>query len=686
MSKLRKLKPVAGLCLAASLFALTGCTSDNKYDADYLRKQIPSADTYFDFNTKKDVALSIDYKMPQYRALIEVYGENPLEVDTEKGTVTKKKDVEAIFKAYTDKNCKFEGNMNIAGHLSKVYVYTRQMGLPQCMELDITNDRVAYTAKSNRKAAATRAYTFDGDAPYSIPVSTYWGGINNSFFSICSWGGYGHITTPDYLTDGKDAEFTDLLSRARYKLWQGADAKREGLDNRDLMTSAGHMNLYIDPEAKDAQGNLIEKVKLDVTFVHESAYYRNSFGYYYYKESEGFNADNLCKFVVFPDVSSVGSHPYANTTFQYTSLPLATADVTAPLSIGDKVRLKFFGEDGKGEASDEFPAGYVVGWFMLSNGYQAGDELAWTYMGYHSSNDEFVKSTPLEMNYAFITLQDSKTGKVVIGIEDSNGGIDWSCEDMLFYVEADPKEAIVDPERPVIPEEEPEEDDLATETTFGTLAYEDIWPDGGDYDMNDVIIEYKRGVTFNKDNNVQMIADTFKVVQKHNGAIYHNAFAYQVDALQMGSVTLPEGAIVESETNSIIVFANAREEIGKTFIVTREFTESTTFNKSELVAYKPYIIVNYVAGEVDRTEVHLPKNEPTILANTNLGLKEKNIWFIDKDGKYPYAIELPILNFTIVTETYHIDDEAEYPDFAGWCESRGETHTDWYLNYKGTNQ
>lgn len=685
MTKIKSLQFLAMLIAAAFFSVLTSCTSDDLYDPDYLRSQIPPASDYFDFNTKKDVTLSINYGMPNYKALIEVYGENPLQLDSEKGAVIKKEGVEAIFKTFTDNNCKFEGTMTIPAHLSKVYIYTRQMGLPQCVELDITSNRVTFNNQTRAASAATRAYGFSGDIPYSTPVNPYWGGKDDSYYSICSWGGYGHITTPNYTSNVVDAEFTDLLARARYRLWK-ADSKPEGLNNRaEFMTAAGHMNLYINPEARDAQGNLITKAKLDVTFVHESAYNRNTFGYYYYKEGESFELANVCKFIVFPDVSSAGTPPYSgsNSSFFDWNTGASNPNITAPLNIGEKVRLKYFGEDGKGTPSDEFPAGYVVGWFILSNGYQANDEISYIYQGRHTSNDEFIQGGTSQVNYAFITLQDAKTGKVVIGVEDSNGNVDWSCEDMLFYVEADPKAAIDDPDRPIIPDDKPEENDPATETITGTLAYEDIWPSGGDYDMNDVIIEYKREVTFDQNNNVQKIVDTFKPVHKSDAATYENAFAYQIDAAQMGSVSLPTGAVVENETNSIILFPDARTVIGNTYVVTREFTEGNTFNKSNLKAYNPYIIVNYVAGKKDRTEVHLPKHNTTSMADSDLGLKEQNIWFIDKDGEYPYAIELPITNFTIVTETVHIDAETEYPDFAKWCESNGAEYTNWYLNYKG---
>lgn len=58
-------------------------------------------------------------------------------------------------------------------------------------------------------------------------------------------------------------------------------------------------------------------------------------------------------------------------------------------------------------------------------------------------------------------------------------------------------------------------------------------------------------------------------------------------------------------------------------------------------------------------------------------------YYIEKDGKYPFAIDLPVTDFQIVTETIKIDEEAEYPDFRTWAESKGSTSQDWYKHYKG---
>ena len=68
------------------------------------------------------------------------------------------------------------------------------------------------------------------------------------------------------------------------------------------------------------------------------------------------------------------------------------------------------------------------------------------------------------------------------------------------------------PDRPVIDPDEPEVSE--TENNYMSFAYEDIWPSGGDYDLNDVIIEYHRSITFNKDNYVSEVKETYEPVQK----------------------------------------------------------------------------------------------------------------------------------------------------------------------------
>ena len=318
------------------------------------------------------------------------------------------------------------------------------------------------------------------------------------------------------------------------------------------------------------------------------------------------------------------------------------------LKCGSKVRLLYF--DEQGNAKEEFPAGYTVGWFMYADGYnQSENEIDITKQVASGFSNLLASNQVLgQQRQNFVSVKDETSGKVIIGVED---GANNSYCDLLFYVNA--SKTIEEPnDRPVItPDDgnEPEKPDV-TETKTGTLAFEDIWPGGGDYDMNDVIVEYNRAVSFDKKNQVTKIVDTFTPV--HDGAVFANAFAYQVDKGQFGKMTFSattEGIHTESATSSIIVCPNVKQAIQKVYTITREFTGGS-FNKKDLKSYNPYIIVKYAEGQKGRTEVHLPKHEATSLADLSLAGTQKDAYYIDKEGAYPFAIDIPILNFISVTE------------------------------------
>lgn len=358
--------------------------------------------------------------------------------------------------------------------------------------------------------------------------------------------------------------------------------------------------------------------------------------------------------------------------------------------------LKYIDEDGK--VLDRFPAGYTIGWFLISDAFKSSNSSKRDNDDDDDDDDDDhntggkvnTSGTYLYSNESWndkskrrcMVLNDSKTERVIVGFED---GGDNSCEDVLFFVESDPRGAILDPEKPEIGDGgEIEKPDKSYET-IGTLAFEDNWPEQGDYDMNDVAVTYKRVVSFNTENKVTKLTDTFAAVQREDAAINHNAFAFQVDDKQVGSYTLPAKAIYEPETHSFIVFPNAKLEskAAEEHVVTRTFDK--TFGTADLKADNPFIIINYEPGNTNRAEVHLPKMMPTSYADPKLTGSKADEYYVDKDGKHPFAIDLPVINFTLPTEKSSIDSENEYPRFAQWVKDgcRGDSeYADWYLHKK----
>ena len=60
------------------------------------------------------------------------------------------------------------------------------------------------------------------------------------------------------------------------------------------------------------------------------------------------------------------------------------------------------------------------------------------------------------------------------------------------------------------------------------------------------------------------------------------------------------------------------------------------------------------------------------------------MYFLDKGGKYPFAIELfDVTNWEVVTEKSKIGSENEYPEYINWVESFGQNNKDWYKYKNG---
>lgn len=624
----------------------TGCGEKDLYDPNYGKEPVKGPEEYFGFETRGDVSLNVNYALPGFAALIEVYDIDPMEIVG--NTPVKKEGVEALFKIYTDESGKFNGKMNIPTSVKSVYLYTESWGLPRCMSLEVKDGMVNFNmadlgASTVKTKNNTRYYDFQGTVPYVL-------NRNANLYSLCKWGEGGSLNSEYMSLETQVGDETVGSLTQRLKNFFNPDGI-PNVDNMHLVTQSEVTNITV---AQDGTA-------LDVVFLNRDAEYNNSFGYYYYKTSEGANMSNMKKYIVFPNVSfSV----YGG------QLPI--------LKCGSKVRLLYF--DEQGNAKKEFPAGYTVGWFIYADGYNQNKNEIDTDKQVVSGFANLLASNQVsgQQRQNFVSVKDEKSGKVIIGVED---GANNSYCDLLFYVNA--SKDIENPvDRPVItPDDgnEPEKPDVI-ETKTGTLAFEDIWPDGGDYDMNDVIVEYNCAVSFDKKNQVTKIVDTFTPV--HDGAVFANAFAYQIDKGQFGKITssaTTEGIRTETETSSIIVCPNVKQAAKKVYTVTREFA-SGSFNKKDFKSYNPYIIVKYAEGQRSRTEVHLPKHEATSFADLSLIGSGKDAYYVDKAGAYPFAIDIPIVNFIPVTEKSSIDTEYLY--FKAWADSKGKEYTDWYKSYK----
>ncbi len=251
-------------------------------------------------------------------------------------------------------------------------------------------------------------------------------------------------------------------------------------------------------------------------------------------------------------------------------------------------------------------------------------------------------------------------------------------------------------------------------TGFGTLAFEDLWPGKGDYDFNDLVLDYKFEITTNSSNYINEVIGTFVI--KAFGAGLENGFGFQLsDAIDQSAISVSGSSITESYITlagngvedgqskpTIIVFDNDYNEIvppagetgvnttpGGTYMTPVTITititfPSDTYTSSDLSIsnFNPFLIVNQDRG----IEVHLPDYEPTDLANQSLFGSEHD----DSDateGKYyktennlPWAINI-YESFDYPVEKANII--STHLKFVEWATSSGNSFPDWYKDING---
>lgn len=246
---------------------------------------------------------------------------------------------------------------------------------------------------------------------------------------------------------------------------------------------------------------------------------------------------------------------------------------------------------------------------------------------------------------------------------------------------------------------------------FGTLVYEDLWPSKGDFDFNDMVVDYQFEITSNGANFVQNVRATFKL--RAFGAGYRNGFGFQLSeniqasdilvsgySLSENYITLNSNGTESNQSQpTIIVFDNAYNEMQHpgsgtgvnttpsatyvapaTFTIDLQFTSGNyTYSDLDISNFKPFIIVDRTRGR----EVHLPYNEPTDLADMSLfGTRDDdsdssvNRWYVTQTNT-PWAINF-IESFDYPIEKTEITEA--YLRFTDWAQSGGLAYPDWFSN------
>jgi LruC domain-containing protein len=228
---------------------------------------------------------------------------------------------------------------------------------------------------------------------------------------------------------------------------------------------------------------------------------------------------------------------------------------------------------------------------------------------------------------------------------------------------------------------------------LGTLAFEDMWPEKGDYDFNDLMVNFQFKTVMNANDKVVELYGKFIV--SHIGGTYKNGFGFQLPFssslissvtgynLTSNLITLDAKGLETAQDKAVvIVFDVADDNIYSTLNIHILFENPLEPALVGAPPFNPFIIIDEDRGR----ESHLINMTPTSKMNsTYFGTEDDRS---DPSlGKYyltsnrlPWTLNL-LESFDYPKEKKSINNA--YKNFNAWAESGGSTYSDWYKNNPG---
>jgi len=661
---------ISAILIIPLLLVQFACNKNDVDNLNYDTKKINDLiiSDNFDWSTSTEslfklTILSND-EIPLHGVKVSVYTSDPLE------------DGSLIVSGVTDDNGIFSVDYRVPAYYDSVFLQTEYVGVSSPGMVEITNGGFDIILGGNQQPTIMKTVSSKKSK-------------NTNYAYLGEYNSNGIPT--NYLEPVNDIITQDLLDDINNTLPE------------QVKISDSHPE-YLLPDW-DYNLNLIEACDVWITFVHEGAGYENSLGFYTYETGQTPQTpDDIDEItIIFPNVS----YNWEGTLLQS----------------GNKVHL------------GEFDAGTTISFALIADGWQDGEVTDGKWIVYSNPNLNPI-SDPLLKQHT-VLLNDNGRNLLLLGMEDilrKYSGSDHDFNDAVFYVTANPIEAIdqsvfpnidytgSDADSDGVPDntdDYPEDGDKAfnnfffNEGSFGTLAFEDMWPGIGDYDFNDAVIDYNFNQITNGDNDLVEIIAEFKLMA--HGASFHNGFGFQLpfDKSFIESVSgdlFVDGTIVSLdnknlETNQdlpvIIVWEDAYDVlphqsggigvnttavipyvVPEILTVTITLASPLSLSNSGIPPYNPFIFIN---GQRD-VEIHLVDMVPTDLANLELfGTSADNS--VPSVGRYyststnlPWAINI-IEEFEYPYEKAEIT--SAYLNFGNWAESGGTLFTDWWKDISG---
>ena len=503
---------------------------------------------------------------------------------------------------------------------------------------------------------------------------------------------------PKYLDKDRDPINANLLSFINNSLPEGRSV-------------VSHHNEFLSNSAISSLNIVADNTDVFLTFVYENASYLNTVGWYKYRTNDPPTKLKDIKTVTmaFPNASSTGDG--------------------GGLVSGQRVKI------------GNFDKGWSIGFVLIANGWTAESSNYYkvsTGKNKYFSNAVLNPESNAKNKKHSVLLYDDLNDVFVVGFEDLNrqnsNANEWGLvsdhdfNDLVLYAKAAngaiSKTGVTEIDKgsdkdndnvPDSMDEFPSDPKRAYTATTGwsTLAFEDQWPKTADYDLNDLVVNYRYKFTSNALNNIVDMTGEFTVLAV--GAAYENGFGVEfpfspslvskvtgqkhiksyiqkaANGLEAGQ---PKAVIIPFDNYKALInnyggayFVNTKpsmeKDAGDTAKVYIVFTSPVSLSTLGAAPFNPFIICNMKRGY----EVHLPGYEPTAKVDKSLFRTEDDNSdpgakrYYQTVSNWPWAINIAE-PFAYPTEESPINKA--YLKFLDWASSNGALYKDWYKNTSGT--
>ena len=627
-SKLTCKMMVCTLCSIMMAFLFMGCERD-VYNPNN-GKDDEKTPNSFDFSTTSSIQVNVKYDVPEgYKVLFEIYLENPFTID-KNGQIMKRTDLKPVIRRMTDGNGAYNGKEIISSDYGdEAYIYTSYIGVPNIFKKVIAEN--AITAYIKWDTADDSPQTRAG---WQAP---------KGYHTLGTWSIRGY---PNYLDKNNNITIPgDVLTIINKTLTEGGTCPEQYRQSIDFEIN--------DPQGRDAE--------VYVRMIGGGSGAASAFGYYCYKTGASLSEIKKApKCIVFPNTLM---DDYYNKR-------------ASGLKGGESVKLHYIDSNGVDQGT-VFPNGVKIGWFLLNDSFYGGNSTP------------FYSTTELNEDNRTHTAAFRIDDFIVLSFED------WTDEDYndsQFNVWSNPIEAITNPDIPDLKPGSGDEDKKYSLEYKGIVAFEDCWPNKGDYDLNDVIVRYQSVLNFNSNNQVLSTEDTYELLW--SGATFKNGFAYQLNTERSNTSTEMlatsttfngqglDADLSKATVNVFLSAVNVTEGNRKTatYKIKNTFKSPLPHETLGVPPYNPFIMVHDGLGK-PRTEVHLVNYPPTekadmTLFHTGEDLSSVPTSYYIANGNYPFAIHLSGATSFNTPESHPIDKSFEH--FMDWVNSNGANYKDWY--------